>query len=121
MNTGRVNAFRVNGSVIPPPFGAIAGISTSRLGYSCLRADGTIYNFRSGSWERVNPSTGIPTSDQYQALTSFSAAGPLSNQQYAQVPDALFTFCGIWFALYQLNADGSIASQVDNYPCFPDY
>jgi hypothetical protein len=69
----------------------------------------------------LNSSTGVPTSNQYRAMSTFSATGPLSNQRYARIPDDLFSFCGIWFALYQLNADGSIASLVDNYPCFPEY
>jgi hypothetical protein len=121
MNYGRVNAFRVNGSVASLSFGAISALSTSPLGYSCLRADGTIYNFGTGCWDQLNPSTGIPTTNQYQALASFSAQGPLSKQQFAQVPEALLATCGIWFAIFQLDATGSIVSQVDNYPCFPEY
>jgi hypothetical protein len=122
MNTGKINAFRVNGSVdVSLNFGALNAISSDPLGYSCLRADGTIYNFNTGCWEPLNPSTGVPTTNQYRALSSFSANGPLSNQRYARIPDAVFSFCGIWFAVYKLNSDGSIAAQVDDYSCFPEY
>jgi hypothetical protein len=102
-----------------PDFGALSVLGTTPAGYSVLRADGTIYNFVTASWESL-ASTGQPTANQVRALAKFATAGPLVNQQYASVPSAIYTYSGIWFAIYQLNADGSIASQVDDYPCFPE-
>ena len=91
-------------------------LSATPVGYSVLRADGTIYNFGSGAWEALPPS-GVPTAQQVRALTSYAASGPLANQQYALVPSPVFSYSGIWLATFQLNSDGSIASQTDDYPC----
>ena len=94
-------------------------LSATPVGYSVLRADGTVYNFGSGAWEALPPS-GVPTAQQVRALTSYAAAGPLANQQYALVPSPVFSYSGIWLATFQLNSDGSIASQADDYPCIPE-
>jgi hypothetical protein len=121
MNAGRMNGFKVNGAAeLTLNFGALSVLSASPIGYSILRADGTIYNFATGCWEAL-PSTGSPTVNQVQALARFATAGPLSNQQYAAVPAPVFSYPGIWLATFQLNADGSIATQADDYPCIPEY
>jgi len=122
MNTTRLNSFQINGTcelTLTLSFGAISVLSPTPIGYSILRADGTIYNFSSGTWE-ILPRTGQPTGNQVRALARFATSGPLANQQYAAVPASVFSYSGVWFATFQLNADGSIASQVDDYPCIPE-
>jgi hypothetical protein len=120
MNSGRINSFRVNGATEPTlTFGALSVLSDSPVGYSILRADGTIYNFNMSCWEFL-PATGSPTANQLRTLRRFATAGPLSKQQYAAVPVPVFNYSGIWLATFQLNPDGSILSQVDDYPCIPE-
>jgi hypothetical protein len=119
MNNARINSFRVNGPCDPTPeFGAICVLSTAPVGYSILRADGTIYDFARSCWETLPPS-GLPTGTQMQALSRFAASGPLANQQYAAVPASVFSCSGIWFATFQINNSGSIVCQLDDYPCIP--
>jgi hypothetical protein len=120
MNKARMNSFRVNGTCeLTLNFGAISVLSSDPLGYSILRADGTIYNFSTGAWESLSP-TGQPTGDQVRALSRFAKSGPLANQQYGAVPASVFSNSGVWFATFQLNANGSIVCQVDDYPCLPE-
>ena len=82
------------------------------------RADGTIYNFGSGAWE-VLPGSGVPTAQQVRALTRYAASCPLANQRYAAVPAPVFLYSGTWLATFQLNGDGTIASQADDCPHIP--
>src|SRR6516164_3189367 len=101
MNNGNVNGFALNGACgITLNFGAISVLSTAPIGYSVLRADGSIYNFATAAWESL-PSTGQPTPNQVRALSRFATAGPLANQQFAAVPADVFTYSGIWFATFQ--------------------
>src|SRR5262249_46074805 len=74
--------------------------------------------FAAGAWAAL-PASGTPTAGQVRALAPYAAAGPLANQQYAAVPAAVFASPGVWLATFQLNADGTGASRLDDYPCGP--
>ena len=100
------------------PTGVLSVLSATPVG-SVPAPDGTIYNFGSGAWEAL-PSTGVPTAQQVRALTRYAASGPLASQQYALVPSPVFSNSGIWLSTFQLNSDGTIASQADDYPCIPE-
>jgi hypothetical protein len=118
MNKARVNGLLINGARRPTlGFGSLNICDTIPRGYSVLRVDGSIYDFAAAAW--VAPSAGGPTASQVQALAPYAASGPLANQQYAAVPAAVFASPGVWLATFQLNPDGTVASQTDDYPCIP--
>jgi hypothetical protein len=120
MNIGIINATVLGAkeTQIALNFGAISVLSPSPIGYAILRADGTIWNFSAAKWDTL-PSSGLVDGNHYQRLSSFATRGPLLQQQYAAIPAAVFTANGVWFATFALNSDGSIASQVDDYPMIP--
>jgi hypothetical protein len=90
-------------------------LDTRTLGYGICRNDGKIYNFTSQGWDAL-PSNGVPTQNQYQALTRFSTTGPLNHQWSIALPDVVSATDGMWAPIFSLDSSGNIIEQIDLLP-----
>jgi hypothetical protein len=85
------------------------------LGFGVCRNDGKVYNFTTQGWDSL-PANGVPTTDQFRALTRFATSGVLAKQQSVVLPDIVTATDGVWAAVYSLDGTGCIIEQVDLLP-----